>query len=70
MPSSVASATRPRLLVRSLVGLDWEAASAAFEDFHAGRALGASQLHFVNLVIGGLTERSHGAGTDRNKVWL
>ena len=44
------------LFVRSLVGLDREAATAAFEDFLAGRALGANQLHFVNLVIAGLTE--------------
>ena len=70
MPSSVVSATHLGLFVRSLVGLDREAATAAFEDFLAGRALGGNQLHFVNLVIGGLTERSHGAGTDRNKVWL
>ena len=44
------------LFVRSLVGLDREAATAAFDDFLAGRALGANQLHFVNLVIAGLTQ--------------
>jgi type I restriction enzyme R subunit len=44
------------LFVRSLVGLDREAATAAFEDFLAGRVLTANQLHFVNLVIAGLTE--------------
>jgi type I restriction enzyme R subunit len=44
------------LFVRSLVGLDREAATAAFEDFLAGKALSANQLHFVNLVIAGLTE--------------
>jgi len=44
------------LFVRSLVGLDREAAAAAFEAFLAGKALGANQLHFVNLIIAGLTE--------------
>ena len=44
------------LFVRSLVGLDREAATAAFEDFLAGKTLSANQLHFVNLVIAGLTE--------------
>jgi len=44
------------LFVGSLVGLDREAATAAFEGFLAGKALSANQLHFVNLVIAGLTE--------------
>ncbi len=44
------------LFVRSLIGLDREAATAAFEGFLAGKALSANQLHFVNLVIAGLTE--------------
>jgi type I site-specific restriction endonuclease len=54
LPSEEASGLG--LFVRSLVGLDREAAIAAFEDFLAGRALSANQLHFVNLVIAGLTE--------------
>ena len=44
------------LFVRSLVGLDRQAATAAFEDFLAGKSLGANQLHFVDLIIAGLTE--------------
>lgn len=44
------------LFVWSLVGLDREAATAAFENFLAGKALSANQLHFVSLVIAGLTE--------------
>ena len=44
------------LFVRSLVGLDRKAATAAFEGFLAGKTLSANQLHFVSLVIAGLTE--------------
>jgi type I restriction enzyme, R subunit len=43
--------------VRSLVGLDREAAKAAFSEFTAGHALTAQQIEFVNLVIDHLTER-------------
>lgn len=37
--------------LRSLTGLDREAASKAFDGFQAGRTLSADQLHFLNLVI-------------------
>ncbi len=38
------------LFLRSLTGLDTTAATAAFEEFHAGRTLTASQLHFLKLL--------------------
>jgi len=44
------------LLVRSLVGLDREAAKRAFNGFLAGKTLTANQIHFVNLVIDYLTQ--------------
>lgn len=44
------------LFVRSLVGLDREAAKQAFAGFLEGRALSADQLEFVNLIIDHLTE--------------
>jgi type I restriction enzyme R subunit len=43
--------------VRSLVGLDREAAKHAFAHFLEGRTLTASQLEFINLVIDHLTDR-------------
>jgi type I restriction enzyme R subunit len=45
------------LFVRSLVGLDREAAKAAFGDFLVGRTLTANQLEFVNMIIEHLTAR-------------
>jgi type I restriction enzyme R subunit len=45
------------LFVRSLVGLERDAAKAAFADFLAGRNLNANQIEFVNLIIEHLTER-------------
>ena len=45
--------------MRSLVGLDREAAKKAFNSFTAGKALSANQIEFVNLVVDHLTE--HGA---------
>ena len=45
------------LFVRSLVGLDREAAKRAFAEFEAGRNLTANQLEFLNLIIDHLTER-------------
>jgi type I restriction enzyme R subunit len=45
------------LFVRSLVGLDREAAKEAFAAFMDGRALSASQIEFLNMVIDHLTER-------------
>lgn len=47
------------LFIRSLVGLDRDAATDALSGFLAGRALNASQIEFSNLVIQHLTE--HGA---------
>jgi type I restriction enzyme, R subunit len=47
------------LFVRSLVGMDREAAEGAFAGFLAGKILGASQIEFVNLIVDHLTE--HGA---------
>ncbi len=44
------------LFVRSLVGLDREAAKQALADFMAGKTLGANQIEFVNLIIDHLTE--------------
>lgn len=45
------------LFVRSLVGLDREAAKAAFTDFLAKRTLTANQIEFVNTLIDHLTEK-------------
>jgi type I restriction enzyme R subunit len=44
------------LFVRSLVGLDREAAKAALTGFLAGKTLGANQIEFVNLIVDHLTE--------------
>jgi type I restriction enzyme, R subunit len=44
------------LFVRSLVGLDREAAKRAFAGFLDGRNLSANQIQFVNLVIDYLTQ--------------
>lgn len=44
------------LFIRSLVGLDRDAASDALSGFLAGKALNASQIEFGNLVIQHLTE--------------
>jgi type I restriction enzyme R subunit len=48
-----------RLFVRSLVGLDREAAKKALGSFIAGKTLRANQIEFLNLIIDHLTE--HGA---------
>ena len=42
--------------IRSLVGLDREAAKAAFGEFLAGKTLTANQIHFIDLIINHLTE--------------
>ena len=47
------------LFVRSLVGLDREAAKRAFGEFLEGQAATANQIEFVNLIVDYLTE--HGA---------
>lgn len=44
------------LFVRSLVGLDREAAKAAFAGFLDGRTLNGSQIEFVDLIVNHLTE--------------
>jgi type I restriction enzyme R subunit len=43
--------------LRSLTGLDREAAARAFGRFQAGRTLTANQLHFVNMLIDVLARR-------------
>ena len=47
------------LFIRSLVGMDREAAKQAFGQFLSGKAQSANQIEFVNLIIDHLTE--HGA---------
>lgn len=44
------------LFVRSIVGLDREAAKRAFDGFLSGRTLSANQIHFINLTIDFLTQ--------------
>jgi type I restriction enzyme R subunit len=44
------------LFVRSMVGMDREAAKRAFDGFLTGKTLTANQIHFVNLVIDSLTQ--------------
>lgn len=44
------------LFVRSLVGLDREAAKSAFAGFLAQKKLSANQIEFVNLIVEHLTE--------------
>lgn len=44
------------LFVRSMVGLDREAAKRAFDGFLAGKTLSANQIQFVNLVVDYLTQ--------------
>jgi type I restriction enzyme R subunit len=44
------------LFVRTLVGLDREAAKAAVSDFLAGKAPTANQIEFINLIVDYLTE--------------
>ena len=45
------------IFVRSLVGLDREAAKKAFAEFIAGKNLTADQIEFVDMIIEHLTER-------------
>jgi type I restriction enzyme R subunit len=44
------------LFVRSLVGLDREAAKEALSGFLSGKTLGANQIEFVDLIVNHLTE--------------
>ncbi|KKJ75634.1 restriction endonuclease subunit R [Kiloniella litopenaei] len=45
------------LFIRSLVGLDREAAKKAFSNFLDGKVLSSNQIEFVDLIIDHLTER-------------
>jgi type I restriction enzyme, R subunit len=45
------------LFVRSLIGLDREAATQALSGFVSGKLLSSNQLEFVNLIVAHLTER-------------
>jgi type I restriction enzyme, R subunit len=45
------------LFVRSLIGLDREAATQALNGFLNGKLLSSNQLEFVNLIVVHLTER-------------
>jgi len=45
------------VFVRSLVGLDREAAKRAFDAFLADKSLSADQIEFTNMIIDHLTER-------------
>lgn len=45
------------LFVRSLIGLERDAATRAFDGFIAGKSFNANQLQFVGLIIDHLTER-------------
>jgi type I site-specific restriction endonuclease len=47
------------LFVRSMVGLDREAAKRAFDWFLAGKTLAANQIQFVNLMIDYLTQSGY-----------
>ena len=44
------------LFVRSIVGLDREAAKRAFDGFITGKTLAANQIQFINLIIDYLTQ--------------
>ncbi|WP_225879139.1 type I restriction-modification enzyme R subunit C-terminal domain-containing protein [Zeimonas arvi] len=44
------------LFVRSLIGLDRQAAKEALAGFLNGKSLGANQIEFVNLIVEHLTE--------------
>jgi len=54
--SKVCSGDGLGLFVRSMVGLDREAAKRAFDSFLAGKTLTANQIQFVNLVVDYLTQ--------------
>lgn len=45
------------LFIRSLVGLERDAAKNAFSEFMAGRALNSNQIEFIDLIINQLTEQ-------------
>jgi len=45
------------LFVRSLIGMDREAAKQALGSFTAGRTMSSNQIEFVNLIVNHLTEQ-------------
>jgi type I restriction enzyme R subunit len=45
------------LFLRSLVGLDREAAKRSFDGFLLGKTLTANQIEFLNLMVDHLTQR-------------
>ena len=45
------------LFVRSLVGLERDAAKDAFAEFMVGQNLNGNQIEFINLIVDHLTER-------------
>jgi type I restriction enzyme, R subunit len=45
------------LFVRSLVGLDRQAATQSMNEFAKGKTLNSNQLEFINLIVNHLTER-------------
>ena len=45
------------LFLRSLIGLDREAAKRSFDAFLQGKKLKANQIEFVNLIVDHLTQR-------------
>jgi len=45
------------IFIRSLVGLERDAAKAAFADFMNGKNLNSNQIEFIDLIIDHLTER-------------
>ena len=45
------------LFLRSLVGLDREAAKRSFDTFLLGKKLTANQIEFINLIVDHLTQR-------------
>jgi type I restriction enzyme R subunit len=45
------------IFVRSLIGLDREAAKAAMAGFMAGKTPSANQIEFVNLIVDHLTDQ-------------
>lgn len=66
------------LFIRSLVGLDREAAKAAFNGFVSGRTLNSSQLEFIDMMIDHLTQHGimdpgllyESPFTDRNNLGI
>ena len=47
------------LFLRALIGLDREAAKAAFDKFLDGKSPTANQIEFINVIINHLTEQGY-----------